>query len=189
MSPFRRFHTLGLFAAGAALAACAPGQSGLSPVSQLYYDYSFVANEVGYAAQFGPVPVYVRGGPFANERDARAIVDVMNTNRYVGDLVFTPATAPSPRGYSIVLAYGPLVPGFNYCAAPADFAVGTPTQGLQITGAFCTTGRLRSVGMVTGPASSDVRSPEVRTAIDQLTTAILSPDLDPNRKRMRTGEQ
>src|SRR5262245_21543226 len=107
---------LPVLAAAALLSACAGGTPGVSPVSQVYYDYSFAGNEVGYAAQFGPMPVYLHGGPFANERDARVIIDIMNQNHYVGDLVFTPVPGPAARGYSVIFAYGPPVTGFNYCA-------------------------------------------------------------------------
>src|SRR5262245_32170956 len=115
MGPLRSIRPiLPVLAAAALLSACAGGLGGqpaISPVKQVYWDYSFAGNEVGYAEQFNPIPVYLRGGPFANERDSRVIVDIMNQNRYIGNLVFTPVAAPNPRGYSMIFAYGPQIAG------------------------------------------------------------------------------
>ena len=60
-----------------ALAAC----SGATVVSQPYYDYSFASSELGYAAGFGPIPVQLRGSPFAGERAGQELVAAINAHR------------------------------------------------------------------------------------------------------------
>src|SRR5262245_43024880 len=87
-------------AAALGVAACAGGEGGFGgsydplPSSQTYSDNAFTGAEVGYASQFGPLPVYAAGGA-ADRGNLAALIDVLSRSRYTRELSFVPATSPS----------------------------------------------------------------------------------------------
>jgi hypothetical protein len=170
------------FAASAMLAMPAHAQR----VSQEYWDWGFAGSEVGYASGRGPVAVYVKGDVFARDRNSQAILGVMGRSSAARELRFVSAPAPSTTGYSIIFVSGPLLGNVNYCAG-GDFPLAPATGGLQISGIFCLPGRLRSQATMT-VAAPDITSPQALAGITLLTASLLSPDLDPSRRRGgRTG--
>ena len=73
------FLAVAAVAAATAVAGCGD-VPGVVPVSSTYFDSSYDSSEIGYAAQFGPVPVVARGGQLDNPRNVQAVIAVANRN-------------------------------------------------------------------------------------------------------------
>lgn len=159
-----------------ALSAC----TGVSVVSQPYYDYSFASNELGYAAQFGPVPVLFRGAPLPSPAAAQDLVAALNAHRSAPP-TFVVAGPEARSPYLLVLAFGQAGSGVNYCAGADAGGSGGPGH---ITGTFCLGPRLRAQAVAGGaPPTGQVSDPQLAASVNALVTALLSPDMDPQRRR------
>lgn len=167
-------------AAAALLAGCTGASQPLS-TAQTYYDNSFAGNEIGYASQFGAIPVFARGGPFENSRNVDALVAILNQNHAASGLKFAVATATGANAYSVVFVYGQSLLGTNNCNRLAPPAPAAP--GNQVTGSFCLPGYIRSQGVIALPATADLSAPPVHDAVDELATALFSPDRGRSRGR------
>ena len=149
-----------------------------------YYDQHFSAIyeriEVSAAGSQGPVPLVVRGSPFADlsrERLAAAVIAGMSSSAALYPMRLTGGD-PGPRSvdYRIILVFGQPSLGANgLCAAPdAPFAV---DGALNAAAAFCVGDRLmtgirgRSQAAVSGPDD-----PVFRDFLHGLTSSLLPPD-------------
>lgn len=169
---------LALAMTAAAVTGCTAG-GGLTPVSNVSIDNSYSGDELGYAAQFGPVPVYARGGPFDDPRNVAALVAVLNRNHTAQQLEFAAATAAAGSPYSVVFSYGQLLANANYCDRRADVPVGAAAAPAQVVGSFCLPSRLRAQATLTARGSGMPTQEE----LDALVSALFSPDLGRRRGR------
>lgn len=153
--------------AAASLAGC----GGIVSVSQTYSAYSggSAADDLNFAGAQGPVPVLVRGNPFADPGNA-GVVAALQRHISLPGVEFRASPAPLNATYWLVLAFGDFMPGVNYCEGRNDFAISEPVPGrTRIAATFCIGNFLRSQALVSGGATASPADP----AFDTLTGALV----------------
>jgi hypothetical protein len=145
MKSIKLFAALGLFAA--AVSSTATG----AVLSQLY---SPVGRYDDMLSTRGPIPVFVRGSPFANDPGNQGVVAALQRHTMTPNVKYVPSTSPNAQGYHVVLAFGGFVPGINYCDTSADFPVAmSAASGMRIAAVYCYGKQLRSQALVSGAAA------------------------------------
>lgn len=169
--PDARTGIIAILLAGATLGACGPGPAYFGADRSALYD----RREVQYAAAQGPVPLTIRGEPFAGvdpETVARATAAALARAPAMAPMRPTRGD-PGPRSvdYRIVLLFGESRPGSeNPCVAPP----GPRGEGVAATMGFCIGERM--ISAVRGRLTGEIQGPEdprFAAFLSGLTAALL----------------
>lgn len=142
-----------LFALIGLLSATGAGSATAAVVSQVYSPFGRY-DDMLYAASLGPIPVFVRGNPFAGDSGNQGVIVALQRHTRLSNLKYVAAASPDSPGYHVVLAFGGFVPGVNYCAGRADFPLASSAaSGTQVAAIYCLGRQLRSQALVSGEPS------------------------------------
>jgi hypothetical protein len=170
-----RFSSASVIAAAAlAVAAC----SSTAVVSQYYSPIGkgYTRADLNYAATFGPIPVYVRGSPFASDPGNAGIVEALQRHITTPNLRFVPVGAPGTQGYRLILAFGDFTPGANYCGGDPNFPLsGTLAGGTNVSASFCLGNYLYGQAHVANGPSRDPRDPTFDAMMEALALELFTP--------------
>lgn len=166
-----------VLAGGAAATVLAATAGHAAIVSQYYSPYPHNIggpSDIFYAASLGPMPVFVRGSPFAGDPGHDGLVAAFQRHTSVPLLRFVPVAAPGNIGYRIVVAFGDFVPGVNYCDGRPDFPVsGSPPGQTRMAVSFCLNTSLYAQALVTGGAAYSPADPAFSDMVGSLLPVLL----------------
>ena len=158
-----------------AAAALLGGCGNATVVSNVYSPYGgrYAYRDINYAASLGPLPVFVRGSPFAGDRGNLGVAAALQRHTSVPGLRFVPVADPATAGYRLVLAFGTFVPGVNYCGGRGDFPVSIPSSGrTEVAATFCLANYVHSQAQITGGPARDPADPNFDSMMGALINEL-----------------
>ena len=150
-------------------------------VSNTVHDIgAYSPTDVGLAQSDGVTPVVVYGNPFADDRDGAGIVAAMQGRNPGPPLKFTNQQVQTRHGYRVVLAFGEIVNGWNYCGSDAPPNIVQPSGRTQIIAAWCLGPKQRAQTTASTGALQSPRDPQFRYVMAAILGELI-PERDPNR--------
>ena len=167
-----------LFGGALVLAGC----TGVSTVTNFYYNSAYTPAHVTLAAANNPAQAVIRGNPFANDVDNQGVIAAMQGQNWGPKIFFTPtARSDDIYGYKMVLAFNGIGPNNDLCRAPSAPPKPSGTDRIDASIAFCVGEVLLTdaSGHITGVAGPG--DPKFKRLVSDLMLTV-TPPYDPNRR-------